>query len=39
EFTAVVQIDGQTMGQGTGRRKQDAEKVAARHALQQLGLL
>ncbi|MEM6715223.1 MAG: ribonuclease III [Cyanobacteria bacterium P01_D01_bin.6] len=39
EFTAVVRIDSQTFGYGQGRRKQDAEKAAARNALQQLGLL
>lgn len=39
EFTAVARIDGQAQGQGRGRRKQDAEKAAARDALQQLGLL
>ncbi len=36
-FTAVVRIGSQVQGQGTGRRKQDAEKAAAWHALQQLG--
>lgn len=39
EFTAVVRIGQQVLGQGQGRRKQDAEKAAARDALQQLGLL
>lgn len=39
EFTAVVRIDGQVLGQGQGHRKQDAEKASARDALQQLGLL
>ncbi|NER84075.1 MAG: ribonuclease III [Leptolyngbya sp. SIO1D8] len=38
-FTAAVSIKSQVYGQGTGRRKQDAEKAAARAALQQLGLL
>lgn len=39
EFTAVVYIAGKAYGQGQGRRKQDAEKAAARHALLQLDLL
>lgn len=39
EFTAVVSIDGKRYGQGQGRRKQDAEKAAARDALQRLGQL
>jgi ribonuclease III len=38
-FTAVVTVQGQVYGQGQGRRKQDAEKAAAKAALQQLGLL
>lgn len=38
-FTAAVLIETKPYGQGTGRRKQDAEKAAARDALQQLGLL
>jgi len=39
EFTATVSIDAVMYGQGEGRRKQDAEKAAARDALQRLGLL
>ena len=39
EFTAVVCINEQVFGRGQGRRKQDAEKAAARDALTQLGLL
>ena len=38
EFTAIVQIDGNACGMGTGRRKQDAEKAAARDALHRLGI-
>lgn len=38
-FVAEVQVQGKALGCGTGRRKQDAEKDAARQALQQLGLL
>jgi ribonuclease III len=38
EFVAEVQIQGQTLGCGTGRSKQDAEKDAARYALEQLGV-
>lgn len=38
-FTAEVRISSQTYGKGTGRRKQDAEKAAARDALQRLRLL
>lgn len=37
-FTAAVYIGAQCYGQGTGRRKQDAEKAAARDALERLGL-
>lgn len=39
QFTAVVGINGKIYGQGQGRRKQDAEKAAARHALERLGRL
>jgi ribonuclease-3 len=39
EFTAEVQVAGRIYGQGKGRRKQDAEKCAARAALQALGLI
>lgn len=39
EFTAVVSIRDTVYGQGQGRRKQDAEKAAARNALRDLGLL
>ena len=35
-FTAVVRIDGNEYGRGQGRRKQDAEKAAARDALKRL---
>lgn len=38
EFTAIVAVAGRIYGQGKGRRKQDAEKAAARQALEQLGL-
>ncbi|WP_416675714.1 ribonuclease III [Egbenema bharatensis] len=38
EFTAIVQVKQQTYGQGQGRRKQEAEKAAARDALKRLGL-
>ena len=38
-FTAIVRVGSRIYGQGTGRRKQDAEKAAARDALQQLGRL
>jgi ribonuclease III len=36
--TAIVQIGGKIYGEGTGRSKQDAEKDAARDALEKLGL-
>jgi len=36
EFTAVVRIDGNEYGRVQGRRKQDAEKAAARDALKRL---
>jgi ribonuclease-3 len=39
EFVATVQIDGTVYGQGTGRRKQDAEKAAARDALTRFGIV
>ena len=39
EFVAEVQIAGKPYGRGTGRRKQDAEKAAAKAALTQLGAL
>ena len=39
EFVAEVQIATTVYGRGHGRRKQDAEKAAARDALQRLGLL
>jgi len=39
EFAAIVRIDDEIYGRGQGRRKQDAEKAAARDALQRLGLL
>lgn len=39
QFTANVTIGSHRYGQGTGRRKQDAEKSAARDALKRLGLI
>lgn len=39
EFTAEVWIGNQKYGQGQGRKKQEAEKDAAKVALQALGLL
>jgi ribonuclease-3 len=39
EFAAIVRIDDEIYGRGQGRRKQDAEKAAARDALKRLGLL
>lgn len=39
EFTAEVYVADEKYGVGTGRRKQDAEKNAARAALQSLGLI
>ncbi|MBF2079336.1 MAG: ribonuclease III [Synechococcales cyanobacterium T60_A2020_003] len=39
EYTSEVQVARQSFGQGTGRRKQDAEKAAAKAALESLGLL
>lgn len=39
EFVAEVRIATTVYGKGSGRRKQDAEKAAARDALQRLGLL
>lgn len=39
EFTAEVQVNGKTYGAGMGRRKQDAEKSAARDALERLSML
>ena len=38
QFTAEVRVKGQLYGQGTGRRKQDAEKKAAQAALTQVGI-
>lgn len=38
-FVAEVQISGRSYGQGSGRKKQDAEKDAARNALDRLGLI
>jgi ribonuclease III len=37
-FTAIVQVKQQIYGQGQGRRKQEAEKAAAKDALNRLGL-
>lgn len=39
EYTAEVQVARKTFGRGKGRRKQDAEKIAAKAALEALGLL
>ncbi|GAB4377634.1 MAG: ribonuclease III [Elainellaceae cyanobacterium] len=39
EFTAEVRVNSQKYGEGKGRRKQDAEKEAARNALRNLGVL
>ncbi len=39
EFTAEVRVMGRKYGQGQGRRKQDAEKAAAKAALETLGLI
>ncbi|WP_204139974.1 ribonuclease III [Halomicronema sp. CCY15110] len=39
EFTAIVRIASEPYGRGQGRSKQDAQKAAARDALQQLRLL
>jgi ribonuclease-3 len=39
EFVAEVRLATQVVGQGQGRRKQDAEKAAARDALQRLGVV
>jgi ribonuclease-3 len=39
QFVAEVLIQGQAYGRGEGHRKQDAEKEAARSALESLGLL
>ncbi|MDX2239727.1 MAG: ribonuclease III [Leptolyngbyaceae cyanobacterium bins.302] len=38
-FVIEVQVKGESYGQGSGRKKQDAEKDAARDALERLGLL
>jgi len=38
-FEIEAQVKGKQYGQGTGRKKQDAEKDAARDALDRLGLL
>jgi ribonuclease III len=37
-FTVQVQIGGQVCGEGSGHRKQDAEKSAAEDALRKLGI-
>ena len=37
-FTAAAVIDGETVGQGTGRSKKDAEQAAAKEALDRLGV-
>lgn len=38
-FVAEVRVQGKRYGQGEGSKKQEAEKQAARHALEGLGLL
>ncbi|MDX2228755.1 MAG: ribonuclease III [Leptolyngbyaceae cyanobacterium bins.349] len=38
-FVIEVQVNGTSYGQGSGRKKQEAEKDAARNALDRLGLL
>jgi len=38
-FTVEVRVSGKVYGQGSGKRKQEAEKLAARNALEKLGLL
>lgn len=38
EFTAEVRVNGKVYGVGKGRRKQDAEKLAAKAALKNLGV-
>lgn len=38
QFTAEVRVKGLLYGQGTGRRKQDAEKKAAQAALKRVGI-
>lgn len=39
EFTAIVELEGKLYGTGKGRKKQDAEKEAAKNALEKLGLV
>jgi ribonuclease-3 len=39
EFTAQVSVSGKIYGKGKGSRKQEAEKAAAKNALQTLGLI
>ncbi len=38
EFTAEVRVKGKVYGVGKGRRKQDAEKRAAKAALKKVGV-
>ncbi|MGB3535093.1 MAG: ribonuclease III [Microcoleaceae cyanobacterium] len=38
EFTAQVQVEGKVYGMGSGKRKQDAQKQAAKDALRKLRL-
>ena len=38
-FTATVSLDGNVIGQGSGRTKKDAEKEAAKVALSKLGII
>lgn len=37
QFTAVVELDGRALGEGSGRSKKEAEQAAARAALDLLG--
>jgi ribonuclease III len=38
-FTCTAAVDGDELGRGTGRTKKEAEQVAARRALQRLGIV
>lgn len=39
QFTINVKVDGEIMGQGSGKSKQSAQQAAARDALEKLGLV
>ncbi len=39
EFVAVVEVDGEVLGEGRGRSKKEAEQAAAEAALRRLGAL